>query len=470
PSVLPRHISKPLLDQAQAAAAREGFFHWPLEFPEVFHPEPSSRPVAPGFDVVLGNPPWEVLRGERECAGDTALTAFSRRSGAYLWQGDGHANLYQLFLERALSLTREGGRIAIVVPSGFALDHGCARLRSALLDRTSIDTFVSIENRDAVFPIHRGLKFLLVTATRGERTTSVPCHSGIRSAADLERIPDLGDEQRVDLPRSVVEQFSGDQLVIPEIRSREDVAILGRTVFRFPPLSSPDGWGVRFGRELNATDDKKHFVRRGGRGRLPVLEGKQIQPFTAHVDRATHYIGESAAAQLLGSGANRKSRLAYRDVASASNRLTLIAAIVPANVVTTHTLFCLKGDIIDHVQRFLCGILNSFIANYLIRMRVGTHVTVSIIDRLPVPRPALESEEYQRIVGLTASVIANPSDAHAAAGIQAAVAHLYQLSSSDFQHVLDTFPLVPVSERRAAMESFGSFPSTFSLFPSTFFL
>jgi hypothetical protein len=135
----------------------------------------------------------------------------------------------------------------------------------------------------------------------------------------------------------------------------------------------------------------------------------------------------------------------------------LIAAIVPANVVTTHTLFCLKGDIPDHLQLFLCGILNSFVANYLVRMRVGTHVTVSIIERLPVPRPALESVEYQRIVALTRRVVATPSDAQATAGIHAAVAHLYQLGSSDFEHVLDTFPLVPVSERRAALSLF-SFP------------
>ena len=78
-------------------------------------------------------------------------------------------------------------------------------------------------------------------------------------------------------------------------------------------------------------------------------------------------------------------------MASASNRLTLIAAIVPAHVVTTHTLFCLKGNVNPDVQLFLCGILNSFVANYLVRMRVNTHVTVSIMERLPVPRPALDS-------------------------------------------------------------------------------
>ncbi len=450
--VLPPHLSKPLLDHAQSVAARERFFHWPLEFPEVFL---DGAPGAEaGFDAVIGNPPWEVLRGGGKSPGDTALTTFSRQSGTYRWQGEGHANLYQLFLERALAVTRPGGRIAMVVPSGFALDHGCARLRAALLDRTSVDTFVTVENREALFPIHRGLKFLLVAATRGPRTIMIPCRSAIRSGSDLERIPDLGDDNAVDLPRSVIEQFSGEQLAIPEVRSSTDVGILGATVFRFPAVSSAQGWNVRFGRELNATDDREHFVGRRTRRCLPVLEGKQIQPFIANVGQVTRYIADTDAARLLHSNGFRSPRLAYRDVASASNRLTLIAAIVPGNVVTTHTLFCLKGDVEHDVHLFLCGIFNSFVANYLVRMRVGTHVTVAIMERLPVPRPPTDSSAFLSLVALTNRVTTTPGNERAAAKIQAAVAHLYQLSPSDFQHVLDTFPLVPLSDRQAAMQCF----------------
>jgi len=451
--VIPPHISTPLLDNAQAVAARERLFHWQLEFPEVFLNADRERANRAGFDAVVGNPPWEVLRGDRGPSDDIALTDFSRRSGVYSWQGAGHANLYQLFLERALRLTRRGGRVAIVVPSGFALDHGCARLRSAVMDLTSIDTFVTLENRDALFPIHRALKFLLVTATRGGRTTKIPCRAGVRSTVELARMPDVGDDRALDLPRSIVEKFSGDQLVVPEIREQLDAEILSRLVFGFPPLSSADGWGVNFGRELNATDDREHFSSRPNHGSLPVLEGKQIQPFVAHVDRATKYVGKTVATRLLHANTFASPRLVYRDVASASNRLTLIAAVIPGGVVTTHTLFCLKGRVSRDLHVFLCGMLNSFVANYLVRMRVGTHVTVSIIERLPVPRPATDSLDFRRIVSLTDRVITTQSP-RAIAEIQASVAHLYGLSSQHFQHVLDTFPLVPADERAAAMDAY----------------
>ena len=453
-AALPPHISKPFLDHAKAVAEREMFFHWPLEFPEVFYDALGKSSERPGFDAVIGNPPWEMLRGDRGTSTDGAVTAFTRGSGVYGWQSGGHANLYQLFLERALRLVRQGGRIAVVLPSGFAHDHGCANLRRALLDRHAIDTFVTIENRNGIFPIHRGLKFLLLTATRDGGTTTIPCRCGVRSLTVLEAIPDVGDSGAVGLPRSVVEKLSADQLAIPDIQTAVDAAIVSRTAFQFCPLSASDGWGVHFGRELNATDDRQHFVAESGPGLIPVIEGKQIQPFAADIQRARRYMSTATAARLLGSRGFTRARLAYRDVAAATNRLTLIAAIVPGNVVTTHTLFCLRGMIDASVQRFLCGIFNSFVANYLVRMRVNTHVNVSIIERLPVPRPALDSPEFRDIVALTTRLGTTASDPSAAAELQAHVARLYRLTVSEFQHVLDTFPLVSETARSAAMRRF----------------
>ena len=460
-AVLPRHVAAPLLDEAVAVARRERFFHWPLEFPEVFHDARGHPLRVPGFDVVIGNPPWEMLRGERGTAGDSAaLTSFTRSSGVYTRQGDGQANLYQLFLERALALTRAGGRVGILLPSGFAIDHGCASLRRALLAQTEVDTFVSIENRDGLFPIHRGLKFLLITATRGRSTATLRCRFGVRAPEVLDAVSDTGDPGAVPLPRPLLDAFSGEQLAIPEVRSAIDLAILSRCAFSFPPLSSLEGWGIRFGRELNATDDREHFVKGHATSRhLPIVEGKQIQPFVVHLAAPRHHIHARVAARILGAdGPFVRPRLAYRDVASPTNRLTLIAAMIPAGVVTTHTLFCLKGDVNQEIQWFLCGVFNSFVANYLVRTRVGTHVTVSIIDQLPVPRLSVESAAFRRIGALSAALTADPSDAASAAQLQACVAQVYRLTGLEFQHVLDTFPLISTAARAAAMQQFMSPP------------
>jgi hypothetical protein len=211
---------------------------------------------------------------------------------------------------------------------------------------------------------------------------------------------------------------------------------------------------VHFGRELNATDDRMHFTERGGVDLLPVLEGKLLRPFAVDTDRAERHIAATTARRLLGSRRFTRPRLAYRDVAAPTNRLTLIAAILPGNVVTTHTLFCLRDAIDASVQQFLCGIFNSFVANYLVRTRVTTHVNVSIVEHLPVPRPSVESSEFRDIVALSTRLSVDASDAAASAELQGSVARLYGLTAVDFQHVLETFPLVSATERSAAMRCF----------------
>jgi Eco57I restriction-modification methylase len=450
---LPAGTAKSFLDECASVSHRERFFHWPLEFPEVFF-DPDGRSLgSPGFDAVLGNPPWEMLRGDRGESSDAGrLTAFARESGVYRFQGRGHANLFQLFAERALALLKIGGRVGLILPSGFAIDHGCALLRGAFLDSTGIDTFVTVANHDGLFPVHRGLKFVLLTATRGMSTRTVPARAGIRTPVELERLPDGDDAGVVPIPRGLLREFSGDQNAIPELRTRTDLAILSRIVESVSAVTSERGWNVTFGRELNATDDRRHFVAGSRRANTcPVVEGKQISPFAVDLAASTHSIRRATAERLLGMRFKRP-RLAYRDVASASNRLTLIAAILPAGTVSTHTVFCLKSPVDLDVQYFLCGVFNSFVANYLVRLRVNTHVTVAIIQRLPVPRPPRDSQPYAAIVELSRARSETRNDDDEAR-LQALVAWLYGCSTDEFRHILDSFPLVPAAERDHALDA-----------------
>ena len=113
---------------------------------------------------------------------------------------------------------------------------------------------------------------------------------------------------------------------------------------------------------------------------------------------ATLRIAAPVAARLLDRARTfGRARLAFRDVASATNRTTLIAAIVPAGAVTTHTVFCLRSPLDASDQLVLCAMLNSYIANFLVRLRVTTHVTLAVMNRLPVPRPPAGSALLRRI-------------------------------------------------------------------------
>ena len=85
------------LAAAQAIASEHRFFHWPLEFPEVF--------TEGGFDVVLSNPPYGGIK-------ETRFHRYSPMRGT--------GNLFAHFLSRAIDLLAPGGAMGFVVPLSLA--------------------------------------------------------------------------------------------------------------------------------------------------------------------------------------------------------------------------------------------------------------------------------------------------------------------------------------------------------------
>jgi hypothetical protein len=446
------------LSSADAVSHRRRFFHWELEFPEVFFDHDGTRRERPGFDAVVGNPPWDMLRADQGDAAHRvrakldaqAFLRFTRDAGLYRAQSDGHGNRYQLFLERVLDLTRPGGRFGLVLPTGLAIDRGSAELRRQLFSRSNVDTLTGFDNRRGVFPIHRGVGFLLLTASAGSPTDRLSARFGLEGVSELQ--PTGTEHTAITLAPALLHRISGEDLTIPILKAPLDLAIVERAAAIFAPLGSDRGWNARFGRELNATDDRSLF-RPPGAG-LPIVEGKHIEPFRIDTRSATYSILRTDARRRLRRDAWTRPRLAYRDVASATNRLTLIAAVLPADCVSTHTLSCLRTPMASADHYLLCGLFNSFVLNYLVRMRVGVHVTTATIEELPVPTRDQAPAACREIAGL-ARRLSRGSSTPALACLQARVAHLYQLRAEEFEHVLSTFPLVSREERDRARTAFG---------------
>ena len=382
------------LDHARAVAHARRFFHWPLEFADVFYDATGARLPRAGFDVVIGNPPWDVVRHDRG-----SLMSFVRESGHFRASTRGHLNLYQPFVELALRLAKPGGRIGMVLPWGAATDDGAALLREKLFTRTNVDTVVGLDNAQGIFPIHRGLRFLVFSATNRARTHDIRARFGIRSTEEIDALPSvehLNDEDKVmRLTIDTIGRASGPTLRIPDIRRPALFARLVEIRRRIPALGSAQGWAATFGRELNATDDRKRFTHTG----LPVLDGKHISPFRTDVEASSRHIDEAVARQALPDLRFTRSRLAYRDVSGVGNRRALIAAVIPGNVVTTHTLFCLRNPLPLEQQHFLCAVLNSDLVDAIVRMLMGGHVTTSLMESLPVPLWT-GSERQRRIAAL----------------------------------------------------------------------
>ena len=454
PCALPAGAAGHAATQVLEAARTHGCFHWSLEFPEVFL-DTNGRPRADaGFDAVVGNPPWEMLRAGQGAPAAAALVRFARDSGLYRAQSGGHANQYQLFVERALQLLRPGGRLGLLVPAGLLSDAGSAGLRRVLLTKHSFESAVVFSNRLGIFPIHRGLRFAAITAQHSGPCTLVRYRCGVEQPDAVERLdPSTGAAFPVALTRPLLERLAGPELAFPDLPTRRDAAIVERMAAQHPPLGSPNGWAVSFGRELNATDDRDCLTAQAHADDLIVVEGKHLQSFRVRLDLATTRASRARVVERLGRRAHvvDEPRLAYREVSAATNRTTLIAAILPPGVVSVHTVFCRRDRLSRASEWVLCALLNSYVANYWVRRWVMLHVTATVMSRVPVPRPTGGLfDELEAGCRALASGPRPDVEAH----LQAACAEAYALDRSAFAHVLDSFPLIEPGVRQAALEAF----------------
>jgi len=111
-------------------------FNWELEFPEVFFNEDGTLKENPGFDCVVGNPPWGRIK---ELSDRTEKTLFSEyfRSGIYKLQR-GNINLYKLFLERSYEKLKNSGFFSMIWPATFLGESDSIPLRTEFFARNTV--------------------------------------------------------------------------------------------------------------------------------------------------------------------------------------------------------------------------------------------------------------------------------------------------------------------------------------------
>lgn len=304
--------SRPWWREFEAARERERFFHWELEFPEVF--------ATGGFDCVLGNPPWEkVLPDRKEFYGraDVLIRAYSggeldarirelhqqnpslalefntyserlrthaacfKAGGDYRyseWETDaestgGHPDLFKLFVERAYQVLRTNGLFGYLLPSAAYNTEGCTGIRHLLLDQMNIARFYGFENRKKIFNIHASYKFVCLVA---QKASELQKESQFRAAfmrqelAELESGPPAGVQ--VVEKRSEIERLSPGTLAFLEYRSERDrdlvLKMYGLSDGKIPrPLLQGRGsgaWNAGAYREYNMTDDRDLWTRETG--------------------------------------------------------------------------------------------------------------------------------------------------------------------------------------------------------------
>ncbi|HEX7051991.1 MAG TPA: N-6 DNA methylase [Longimicrobiales bacterium] len=102
--------AEPWFRRARALASQHRFFHWEVEFGEVFYDAMGRDREMPGFDAVLGNPPYVRMEEFKELKGflRAAYESYETRS-----------DLYVYFIERSLALLRTGGEYGVILSNKF---------------------------------------------------------------------------------------------------------------------------------------------------------------------------------------------------------------------------------------------------------------------------------------------------------------------------------------------------------------
>ena len=274
---------------APKAARHARALHWPLEFPDVMQ--------RGGFDVVLGNPPWEVMQLSEEeyfasrkpeiadlkgaarkraiaeleatepevfasfAADKRAFESgneFARESGRFDLTAHGKVNTYSLFAELFTSLARQ--RAGVIVPTGIATDATTAPFFAHLVDKQRLARLVDFENSGPLFPsVHRSFKFALLTLGRDEPIA--------RFAFFLTNPAQLAEPERnFTLSPAEIAAINPNTKTAPVFRSRADAELTAK-IYRHAPVlideangAAGNPWGVEFRQGLfNMTSDSGLF-------------------------------------------------------------------------------------------------------------------------------------------------------------------------------------------------------------------
>lgn len=288
----------PMVGKANALAVELKFFHWALEFPDVF--------AQGGFDVMLGNPPWERIKLQQqeyfatrdkdiaEAANAAARNKmiqnlpqtkpllyqsyqqavhdadstgkFLRESGRCKLTAVGDINTYSIFAELNSRLIQKKGRTGFIVPTGIATDDSNKAFFGEMVESNRLVSLFDFENKAAIFPsVHRSYKFCLLTLAGADIGTQAA-----KFGFFLTQVTHLQDTQRVfSLGKDDFLRLNPNTKTCPVFRTSIDATLTAKIYKRVPILlkeansekkiKGENPWGVSFMAMFHMSNDSHLF-------------------------------------------------------------------------------------------------------------------------------------------------------------------------------------------------------------------
>jgi len=301
-----------IVDAANQLASEKGFFHWALEFPDVFEND--------GFDCILGNPPWERIKlQEKEFFasrdGDIAKAAnksereklikalptlkpelatefeaakhdaeaqskFIRESNRFPLTAVGDVNTYAVFSETARDLIAGNGRAGIIVPTGIATDSSTSSFFSNLVDANSLRNVMGFKNERFIFKdIEHVVTFCVFII--GNQTSS---NSKIDLSWFAYTFPEANDQRRhFSLTPKDFKLLNPNTLTCPIFRTNSDAEITKKIYELIPVLENEktgaNPWGILFASMFHMSNDSGLFQNTPSESVILLYEAKMFHQF-----------------------------------------------------------------------------------------------------------------------------------------------------------------------------------------------
>lgn len=309
-------------------AAQYQFFHWHLAFPGVFR-VPSGRDKAEnvqtgwtgGFDVILGNPPWEEIRPEergffskiipdiallenrskRQKAIETlksanpftwslwqnyrrqilATTHFLHSSSIYPLSAQGNLSTSTLFVDLSRQIIKQGGYAGLIVPSGLSTNEGTSELFKEMMASNQLQSVFDFENRNAYFPtIDSRMRFSLVTLARLTNQPNRPLFGFF-----LNNTTDISDKSRVfELSPTDLARVNPNSQTCPVFRTSIAARLVTSIHSNHAIISLDSGinsWTVETSSMFQMSHESDQFLDSADLNSecIPLFEGKMVAQY-----------------------------------------------------------------------------------------------------------------------------------------------------------------------------------------------
>lgn len=431
-----------ILQVSNNIASKQLFFHWELEFPELYFDEDVKRLSHRGFDAVVGNPPWDVVQPnsqeffsnydpyfrdyDKQKAIKQSNTLIENKKIAIHWQTyqlffenfskyiknyfdyagilKGKIDIYRLFTLQNFRLLRESGDLGIIIPGDFYSGEGNTELRKLFFEKSRINFLFSFENRKKLFPIDSRFKFILFSAKKGRKTYVFPAQFMIHESKELYQTNEF-----LYIDKALIEKFSPETLGINEFLNQEDIDIASKIYSDYPLLGEyiKDSWNIKFNTEFNMTTDSHLFNTLENKKQdvnyLPLFEGKMFHQFYDKFELGRYWINEDDARNVLTDNKTEEVnenytmyRLAIRTIGRSTDSRTLISNLNPKNVFYGHSVH--NAALAGNNSLFVQSLLGSLIIDFLLRQKVSANISMFYLYTLPLPRLNYENNIYRALL------------------------------------------------------------------------